>query len=242
MSEFYENLVNHYDTIFPAEPEIVAFLSEALKGKRRVLDIACGTGSYALELAARGYQVTGIDLDGSMIERAREKAGASDLVFHQADMMSIDFPGESGLPFDGAYCIGNSLPHLGDLTQVAAALRGWHSLLAPGGVLLVQTVNFGRFKPGAEPELPSISADGIVFSRRYTAGEPGSVNFVTSLEIPGVDQKLENSVRLLALDRSGVDSAFRDAGFDDLDHFGNYNSEEYDEKSSFLMICRGRRR
>ena len=248
MSEFYKNLVDHYDAIFPAEPVVVSFLAKRLTSGKRVLDIACGTGSYSFELAALGLDVTGIDLDESMIERAKDKNDSSKVVFHLADMVDLcyadDTAGTAPLfdePYDGAYCIGNSLPHLSDTSQVTAAIKTWFSCLAPGGVLIMQTVNFGRFKPGGETELPSINADGMVFSRRYAAAETGAVDFIASLDIPGREEELTNTVRLLTLDRESMDGEFRDAGFCDIEYFGNYNGEKYDEKSSFLMICSARK-
>ncbi|MGC1175151.1 class I SAM-dependent DNA methyltransferase [Polaromonas sp.] len=39
-----------------------------------LVDIGCGTGGHAIELAKRGYKVTGVDLSPSMIEQARQKA------------------------------------------------------------------------------------------------------------------------------------------------------------------------
>ena len=41
---------------------------------KSILDIGCGTGRHAIELAGRGYQVTGIDLSRNQLVRAREKA------------------------------------------------------------------------------------------------------------------------------------------------------------------------
>jgi 2-polyprenyl-3-methyl-5-hydroxy-6-metoxy-1,4-benzoquinol methylase len=41
---------------------------------KTILDIGCGTGRHAIELAKRGYKVTGIDLSESQLQRAREKA------------------------------------------------------------------------------------------------------------------------------------------------------------------------
>ncbi len=236
MSDFYTNLVDHYDVLFPAEPDIVSFLVENMTGRRRLLDIACGTGTYSLELAARGFEVTGIDLDKEMIGRAKKKTAASKVTFLLADMA-----GGGGVfekVFDGVYCIGNSLPHLRDISQVTAALAIWFSSLTPGGVLVVQTVNFGRFRPGGETELPSIRAGGLVFSRRYAAASSGAVDFIASLKVPGRGEELKNSVRLLTLDRLILDRTLKAAGFRDLEYFGNYNGELYDEKSSFLMICR----
>ena len=242
MSEFYTSLVDHYDAIFPAEPEIVSFLAKSLAGSRRVIDIACGTGSYALELAALGFEVTGIDLDEEMIGRAKKKYASSNVTFLLADMAgTVGKATAFNKTYDAAYCIGNSLPHLSDRPQVAAAFAAWFSCLAPGGVLVVQTVNFGRFKPGGETELPSINSDGMVFSRRYAAARPGSVDFIASLKVPGRDEELENTVRLLTLSRDSVDRELRNAGFSNLEYFGNYGGEDYDEESSFLMICRARK-
>ena len=54
----------------------VDFLIEKLqlRGDERILDIACGFGRHSLELARRGFSVTGVDITPSYIEFAREEA------------------------------------------------------------------------------------------------------------------------------------------------------------------------
>src|SRR5215469_14902926 len=49
----------------------------------KILDVGCGTGRHAIELTKRGYNMTGIDLSESQLERAREKA--------EAENLTIDF-------------------------------------------------------------------------------------------------------------------------------------------------------
>jgi SAM-dependent methyltransferase len=49
----------------------------------KIIDVGCGTGRHTIELSKRGYQVTGIDLSVSQLERARQKANNLNL--------SIDF-------------------------------------------------------------------------------------------------------------------------------------------------------
>lgn len=68
-----------------------ADLVEALlreHGGRRVLDAGCGTGRVAIELAARGYEVVGVDLDAGMLAAARAKA--PHLVWVAADLARLD--------------------------------------------------------------------------------------------------------------------------------------------------------
>ena len=45
----------------------------------KIIDIGCGTGRHSIELTKRGYQVIGIDLSSSLLERAKEKAKAQNL-------------------------------------------------------------------------------------------------------------------------------------------------------------------
>lgn len=62
-----------------------ALLHEA--GGTRVLDAGCGTGRVAIELAARGYRVTGVDVDPAMLSTARDKA--PELAWLQADLADL---------------------------------------------------------------------------------------------------------------------------------------------------------
>jgi SAM-dependent methyltransferase len=65
----------------------------------RILDIGCGTGRHALELARRGYRVIGVDLSESMLRQARQKSGALGLEvdFRQMDARYLDFEAEFDL-------------------------------------------------------------------------------------------------------------------------------------------------
>ncbi len=96
---------------------------------RSVLDAGCGTGRVAVELARRGVDVVGVDLDPSMLEVARAKAPA--LRWVQADLAEVDL----GRTFDVVVMAGNVMIFLepGTEAAVVAALAGH---LAPGGALV----------------------------------------------------------------------------------------------------------
>ncbi|MBW6492126.1 MAG: class I SAM-dependent methyltransferase [Lentimicrobium sp.] len=59
----------------------------------KIIDIGCETGRHAIELAQRGYQVTGVDLSESQLKRAKEKALAKGLSirFLQGDARNLPF-------------------------------------------------------------------------------------------------------------------------------------------------------
>jgi SAM-dependent methyltransferase len=73
-----------------------------------VLDAACGTGQHAIEFARWGLEVTGTDLSGPMIDRARENAGALPVRFLVVGLG--EHRQKAAGPFDAVTCLGNSLP------------------------------------------------------------------------------------------------------------------------------------
>jgi glycine/sarcosine N-methyltransferase len=101
-----------------------------------VLDCACGIGTQSLGLAKLGFSVTGSDLSGGAVQRARSEAAARGLniPFHVADMRKLD-QAPIGI-FDAVICMDNSLPHLlseADLAEAAGQIR---AKLRTGGTLV----------------------------------------------------------------------------------------------------------
>ena len=95
----------------------------------RVLDAGCGTGRVAVELAARGLEVHGVDLDPAMLATARAKAPA--LRWTEADLARLDL----ATTFDLVVMAGNVLLFVtaGAEAAVVAALARH---LRPGGLLV----------------------------------------------------------------------------------------------------------
>jgi len=95
MKPWYEELFSNYARAYDREcftqgtrQEVDFIESEIAADKNlRILDVGCGTGRHAIELARRGYQVTGIDLSANQLARAREKALTAGVqpVFEQRD-------------------------------------------------------------------------------------------------------------------------------------------------------------
>ena len=93
----------------------------------RILDIPCGNGRLSIELAQRGYRLTGVDIASEFIEEAKTESARLGLPieWYNRDMRDISWTNE----FDGAFCFGNSFAYLDDdgneqfLRTVARSLK-----------------------------------------------------------------------------------------------------------------------
>lgn len=112
------------------EADLVEELLRA-DGLSRVLDAGCGTGRVAIELARRGYPVTGVDADPAMLATAAEKA--PELPWLQADLASLDGRLDTG--FDLVLLAGNVMIFLSPGTE-GRVLEQLAARLAPGGLLV----------------------------------------------------------------------------------------------------------
>lgn len=127
----------HYDEVFPhKEGQRAAgeWLTTRLSLGARVLDVGCGTGQpTARQLTDAGLRVTGIDISERMLELARE--AVPEATFHRVDVTDLD---ETWGPYAAvvAYFSLLMLPR----AQVATTLRLLHTLLEPGGHLVLAMV------------------------------------------------------------------------------------------------------
>ena len=102
----------------------------------RALDLACGTGDIAYELARRGARVIGLDLTHRMLQLAQAKdGGARPVRFVTGDMMALPFPDASFDLVTTGYGIRN-------VPRIEPALAEIRRVLRSGGVLL--SLDFDR--------------------------------------------------------------------------------------------------
>ncbi len=148
MKQWYEELFEDYAEKYDGEAYTQGttgecdFIEKEIAGVKttRILDIGCGTGRHAIELARRGYAVVGIDLSGSQLQRAGEKAAALGVRvdFRRHDARSLPFSGEFGLAImlcEGAFALMET-----DEMNFRI-LQGVASALKPGGKFIFTTLN-----------------------------------------------------------------------------------------------------
>lgn len=234
--KFYQEFSQYYDDIFPLQEEKVDFLADKVSGNDKLLDVATGTGNYALALAEAGYQVIGIDLSTEMIELAKKKAGPKNLnlefkVGNMKDLTSMYSQDE----FDFIYCIGNSLVHLNDLAEIKEALQQFYNLLTNDGTLVIQIVNYNRILANQVTNLPTIDnqQQGVKLIRNYEL-QGDKVEFKTELHTP--QGQFENSILLYPLTAEEFHQALTEAGFIEINFYGGFSYESYLPDESFPLV------
>lgn len=235
--EFYQTLSKYYDDIFPPGAAQIAMLKNAFSGKRKLLDLACGTGNYALALAENGYQIYGLDLDKSMINEAKKKNTGERVVFIEGNMRDCEamFGHES---FDGIYCIGNSLVHLTSKEEVSKLIHSVYKLLKDGGVFISQIVNYDRVLHYKMAELPPLNNEqaGVKFRRKYQyRSQQNSIVFTGIIELNN-STVLTTSVELLPLVRNELVNYHGEAGFSSVACYGDFKYSPYSLDSEALVI------
>ncbi len=163
---WYENFFGqHYlRTVRTPTPKEVAlecdFIERALRVApgSRILDVGCGLGVQAVELASRGYHLIGLDISQTMVSRAYDEAEDRGLKidFVRGDMREVTFD----KPFDALLCWGTTFGYFSE-EENELALRQLHQSLKPKGTLLLEIAN-RDFMIGSQPNQVWFEVDGAV--------------------------------------------------------------------------------
>jgi SAM-dependent methyltransferase len=97
-----------------------------------VLDVPCGNGRHAIELARHGIRMTGVDISAGFLEEAR--CNAPEIEWVQGDMRNLPWR----CRFDSAYCWGNSFGYF-DYDNCQRFLEAIASVLKPGGGFILES-------------------------------------------------------------------------------------------------------
>lgn len=160
----------------------------------RALDVPCGEGRVAIELARRGLQVVGVDISAGQIEAARRQAIARnlDLEWHLADMR--DLPWQA--TFDAGYCWGDSFGYMDDAGN-RAFLAAVHRALVPGGrwameMQMIAELQLARLQTRASGRAGEFQVE---VRRRYDA-QSGRLSVEYRIERSGVAETRLASYRI----------------------------------------------
>jgi SAM-dependent methyltransferase len=221
MSTFDFDAVFHEDYLHFYEPQLsersddeTAEIIETLGlvAGDRVLDAPCGHGRIANRLAAAGMKVTGVDITGHFLEKARE--AGSDVDYRLGDMRDLPVDG----PFEAAISWFTSFGYFDD-EENQRVLAEYRRVLRPGGKLLLESLHHdGLVRGMAAPQFAHVIEAGDDFSIDNNTFDPmtGRIESDRTLVRDGIVRRFHFFVRLPTVPewrRWLSDAGFSDAAF-----------------------------
>ena len=244
--EFYSEFSKNYDKIFPLNGQKLELIDNTFKdlnkkrGETKLLDVGCGTGSYALALAKKGYQLQAIDLDAEMISIAESKMKKArvEVDFYRLGMLNLKEKFKKA-SFDGIFIIGNVLVHL-KKEEIKEFLSLAAELLKEDGKIFIQIVNYYRILELNLDGLPTIYSkdDSVRFERNYEYDETENIIYFKTKLIDHFDDQIlsKNEIELYPLCKSELEADLKGAGFKVEKIYGSPVGDQYRELSSVPLI------
>lgn len=237
---FYQDISKYYDYVFPTGKEQLGFIREAAGNPpKALLDIACGTGGYSMALAEAGYEVTASDIDPSMLEGLKKKLKDGNIEVKGIEAGMLELAEKVDKKFDLAFCIGNSVVHLGSMAEIQQFFNSAGNVLKKDGVFIIQIINFDRVLSKHVTELPTITNDeaGLTFERYYRH-DPSLNRIYFRTILTAGEGKIENEIPLFPLLSDDAVRTLENAGFGDISLFGDFKGSPYDSENSFMLVIK----
>lgn len=220
--EIFDNprLAAIYDALDPDRSDLDEYASVVLDelGARSVLDIGCGTGTFALLLADRGIRVVGVDPAAASLAVARKKPGAATVTWIEGTL--DDLP---PLQVDAATMTGNVAQVFLDDEAWLATLTAARRALRPGGTLVFEARRpedraWERWTMQATRRIVHVPDVGDVEDWVQVTSVDGELVTFDSPTIFHADgERIESSSTLRFLSRSAMEHSIIAAGFEVLD-------------------------
>lgn len=158
----YYDIVFDDGTVQEADFLEAAFVKYAGKG-RCVLEPACGSGRLALEMARRGWNVSGFDGNANMIEFARERIASAGLKARLWEdwMQSFTLPKSVKGGFDMAHCLVSTFKYLHNEKDAAECLRRVAASLRKGGIFFLG-LHLTSYKADKEEHERWVASRGLI--------------------------------------------------------------------------------
>jgi SAM-dependent methyltransferase len=201
----------------------------------QVLDLCCGQGRHAVELAAAGCAVTGLDLSQEYLDMAQSQARKAgvELETVRADMREIPFEGR----FDAVVNLFSSFGYLESEQEDAKVLSAVARALKPGGRLLMDLLNREWVITNYEEKDWHEGADGTLYLERRHFDLESSRNHVTFTVItPHGDQREIGGHHIRLYTLREMRGLLVSAGLDFERAYGGFEGEDYSIGSRRMIV------
>lgn len=203
----------------------------------QILDVPCGDGRISLELAARGHDVTGVDLTARFLAEAERRAGERGLSvrWEQRDMRDLAFDSE----FDAALNFGGSFGYFDDEGNERVT-AGLYRVLRPGGRFLIDLLTPETIFPRFRERFWLTSREALVLSENHYAYETGRIDTDWTVVAPdGLRETRHSSIRLYTYRE--LLGLLRAAGFARMEGFDAADLQPFTLGASRLILIATKR-
>ena len=225
---FFTDLANGFwrGAVQPSQTVAEIDFVTGLSSGRRVLDTPCGSGRHSIELAGRGYSVTGLDISAEAIAFAR--SSSSDVDWRLDDVRNLSLHGFSA---DIAICMGNSF---GYLTH-AESCRFLTDMAAVAPVLVL---DYGCAAESLLPGMPGeirMSAGGVDMVATNSYDVPTGRLFI-EFEFTDGERTQRSTAVQHVYPAAELSRMLLAAGYDRVDLFGDTDGSAFEIGSHRLLV------
>lgn len=232
-SKFYLKLYKHRND--EDARDLVNLIQRTIPIKKddRALDIACGAGRHSLELAKRGYKVTGLDLSSYLINEARnlcKKAPEKNLHvdFVIKDMRNFNFKGK----FDLAVNLFTSFGYFEDDGENFRVLKNASDSIKKGGWFVLDFINKEHIINNIVPYSKNKIGDELLHQKRKISGD-----FITKdIRIISGKKELKYKEVLKLYSLGELKKAFESFNLKIIEKYGDYFGNPYNLKESKRIV------
>jgi len=233
--EYVRGFVDKWDELIDWEARAKSegrFFIDVLKarGKKKILDVATGTGFHSIQLLKAGFDVTSADGSAEMLARAFDNARERGLMLKtvHADWrwLNKDVNGK----YDAIICLGNSFTHLFHENDRRRALAEFYAALKHDGILIIDQRNYDR-----------ILDEGFATKHKYyycgdqVTAEPEHVDESLARFEYSFPDGSKYHLNMFPLRKNYVRRLLRDVGFQQIHSYGDFQEEGEETDPDFFV-------
>ena len=230
-----------YDELMHAVPYdmwteyLLLLLAQRDVRPKSILDVCCGTGIVTQSLAAKGYEMAGVDLSAPMIVEAKRKAVEADLQIHYlaSDAATFDF----GRKYECAYSFFDSFNYITDLGHLKKAIENTARHLESGAPFIFDLNTAYAFEAKMFDQQDTRKKTRVQY--RWVGDYNSSTRIIEVAMKFWVDGKeYEEKHIQRAHTREEIDTMLLGAGFEQIEVFDSYTLDHPRKQSDRVhFVC-----
>ncbi|UCG01200.1 MAG: class I SAM-dependent methyltransferase [Candidatus Heimdallarchaeota archaeon] len=235
----YDLLVDWEKRLLTEIPFLSYFLTNFQPPIRTILEVGCGTGRHAEILHKKlGYQVTGIDIEKTMIEEAKTRLPETEMLVH--DFLDLKIFNQR--VFDAIISLGNSVGLMSASSDFEGIIKRFAQLLRkPKGLLIFHLLNTSKERSGwSAPRSINTTEGEYIFLRGFSTSEKFVHPEILTLYRPKEATKWEmtstGKANILRINQSKMISLLKKFDFTNIKVFGDYQKNIFQSSDSVDMI------